>query len=490
MNLSTILSVTVSTIGRIENVIQLDWLGNIIKSLIEGCGSIGVGIIVFTLILKLITLPFDVFSRVSTKKNSVKMEKMRPELEKLQRQYANNNELYQKKMQTLYKENGYSPFSACLPTLLNLIFFIIVIGQFSTYSNYANFNVFCDMSVAYVQAVENYNQTTGTEYIIKGEKDVNFIDLKYLHDNSEYLQSFGFTITENNRYDAEFSLDYTPENVKKLYKAIAEDGYLANSSLSTLVNEDGTYNLELVTDKEKTPEKITNEICDGIVTEYAEAFIRDNIKKVARAAAAEEYRNNDLSFLWVKNIWCQDLPWEHPIKANFTSYNFVKNSGCIASCQASCGGADNRIGNETINDAQYEELTADLAKEKSEPNGYLILVILSIGTMLLSQIVMNKMNKSQMELSSVDGENGSAAMSQKMMTWMMPIMFGFFSFMYTASFSIYMVVSSVFGLLSSIAINFIVDKQFKKLAEKEAHELELKRTGRIKELDNDKKKKK
>ncbi len=489
MNLSTILSVTVSTIGRIENVVQLDWLGNIIKSLIEGCGSIGVGIIVFTLILKLITLPFDVFSRVSTKKNSVKMEKMRPELEKLQRQYANNNELYQKKMQTLYKENGYSPFSACLPTLLNLIFFIVVIGQFSTYSNYANFNVFCDMSVAYVQAVENYNQTTGTEYIIKGEDGVSYIDLKYLHDNSEYLQSFGFTITENNRYDAEFSLDYTPENVKKLYKAIAEDGYLS-SKYQTGENghilEDGTYNSELIGDH--TPESFTNILCDELVSEYAENFNRDNIKKVARAAAAEEYRKNDLSFLWVKNIWCQDLPWEHPIKSNFSSYNFVKSSGCVASCQASCGGVNNRIDN--VSDAQYEELTADLAKEKSEPNGYLILVVLSIGTMLLSQIVINKMNKTQMELSSVDGENGSAAMSQKMMTWMMPIMFGFFSFMYTASFSIYMIVSSAFGLLSSIIINLIVDKQFKNLAEKEAHELELKRTGRIKELDNDKKKKK
>ena len=207
MNLSAILSVTVSTIGQIENVVQLDWLGKIIKSLIEGCGSIGVGIIVFTLILKLITLPFDVFSRVSTKKNAIKMEKMRPELEKLQRQYANNNELYQKKMQSLYKENGYSPFATCLPTLLNLIFFIVVIGQFSTYSNYANFNVFCKMSTAYVSAVDNYNTATGTEYIIKGEDGNNYIDLVYLHENSDYLKAFGFNVTQNNRYDAEFSLE-------------------------------------------------------------------------------------------------------------------------------------------------------------------------------------------------------------------------------------------------------------------------------------------
>jgi YidC/Oxa1 family membrane protein insertase len=133
MNIANILAetgVVISTIGKIENVIELDWLGKIIKSLIEGCNSIGLGIIVFTLILKLITLPLDIFSRVSTKKSSVMMEKMRPELERLQRQYANNKDLYQRKMQDLYKKNNYSPFSACLPTLINLIFFIVVIGQF------------------------------------------------------------------------------------------------------------------------------------------------------------------------------------------------------------------------------------------------------------------------------------------------------------------------------------------------------------------------
>ena len=110
--------------------------------------------------------------------------------------------------------------------------------------------------------------------------------------------------------------------------------------------------------------------------------------------------------------------------------------------------------------------------------------------MLISQIVMNKMNKSQVELSTVEGENGTSAMTQKMMTWMMPLMFGFFSFMYTASFSIYMVVSSLFGLLSTLLINFCVEKGFERQAAKEAHDLDLKRTGRINEIEENKKSKK
>ena len=103
--------------------------------------------------------------------------------------------------------------------------------------------------------------------------------------------------------------------------------------------------------------------------------------------------------------------------------------------------------------------------------------------MLLSQFLAQKQNKTQTELGTVGGANGSAAQSQKMMTWMMPLMFGMFSFMYTASFSIYIVVSSVFSLTSNAIINVLVDKKFERLAKIEAENLELKRTGRIKELE-------
>ena len=71
-----------------------DWLVNIISWLVETCSSVALGVILFTVILKLITLPFDYASRASMRKNSLKMEEMRPELEKLQEQCAGNKELY------------------------------------------------------------------------------------------------------------------------------------------------------------------------------------------------------------------------------------------------------------------------------------------------------------------------------------------------------------------------------------------------------------
>ena len=83
------------------------WLVDIISWLVKIGGSVALGVILFTVLLKLITLPFDYVSRASMRKNSLKMEEMRPELEKLQRQYANNSQLYQQKVMALYKKEGY-----------------------------------------------------------------------------------------------------------------------------------------------------------------------------------------------------------------------------------------------------------------------------------------------------------------------------------------------------------------------------------------------
>ena len=95
--------------------IGLDWLGQCVRAIIESVGIIGVGIICFTLILKAITLPFDVYQRVKTRKQTLIMRNMRDDLDKLQKQYANDKTMYNQKMMELYKKNGYSVFGACLP---------------------------------------------------------------------------------------------------------------------------------------------------------------------------------------------------------------------------------------------------------------------------------------------------------------------------------------------------------------------------------------
>ena len=136
--------------------IGLDWLGKFAQAIIEGVGAIGFGIIVFTIVLKAITLPFDIYQRISMRKQNLVMRAMQPELEKLQKQYANDKNTYNQKMMELYKKNGYSMLGACLPMILSLVILIVAFQGFRTYSQYANLAMYEKMSRVYSEEIYKY----------------------------------------------------------------------------------------------------------------------------------------------------------------------------------------------------------------------------------------------------------------------------------------------------------------------------------------------
>ena len=79
--------------------------------------------------------------------------------------------------------------------------------------------------------------------------------------------------------------------------------------------------------------------------------------------------------------------------------------------------------------------------------------------MILSQFVSMKSQKDQLELQTVDGQG---AQTQKMMMWMMPVMMAFFAFIYSAAFSLYIIVSTLMSTITTVIINKIVDARFAK----------------------------
>ena len=99
------------------------WL---IDALNKGIGNYGVAVICFTLILKLAMSPFDVWQKVVMTKNNRAMERMKPQLEKLQQQYAGNKELYSQKQMELYRKEKYSMLGSCLPSIISLVIFFMV----------------------------------------------------------------------------------------------------------------------------------------------------------------------------------------------------------------------------------------------------------------------------------------------------------------------------------------------------------------------------
>ncbi len=73
-------------------------------------GSYGVALILFTLVLKLIMLPFQ----MKSKKSMIRMNRMSSKMQEIQKKYANNQIKMQEEIQKLYAEQGVNPMSGCL----------------------------------------------------------------------------------------------------------------------------------------------------------------------------------------------------------------------------------------------------------------------------------------------------------------------------------------------------------------------------------------
>ncbi len=415
-------------------------IGNIFAKLILWLvtitSSVAAGVILFTLFLKLITLPFDFISRFSMRKNSLKMEQMRPELEKLQQQYANDKNLYNQKMMALYKKNGYSMFGACLPTIITLVIFIIAINGFTNYSQYQNKKYFYDMSVAYNNVLYAGLEIDGEYIYVNDDNAITIDEDKILTADAASLAEKNIIL---NKTATEFTVQ-TANGYVEYKRDLNENGKAVGEKKFTVLNLTSAIN-----------EKYNNGLKNADGDDFAAAKVKnseltaeDFLSSVGSYMAAETFRNNGSRFLWVKNIWVTDSPMKHPVESSWDAFKKTHAYN------------DNDIESEK---GGYTKLIAGLSDEVAAPNGYFILVALTALSSLLMQFVMGKSQKAQMELQTVDGQG---AQTQKIMMWMMPIMMAVFAFMYTAAFSIYIILSSIISLLTTLLINLIADKKFKK----------------------------
>lgn len=103
-------------------------MNEFLKGILDGINSLlgnyGWSIIVFTLLIKLVLMPFDYKSRVGMRKTT----KIQPQVAALQKKYANDKDKLNTKMAELYKKEGVNPLSSCLPMLLT---FPILIAMFN-----------------------------------------------------------------------------------------------------------------------------------------------------------------------------------------------------------------------------------------------------------------------------------------------------------------------------------------------------------------------
>ena len=83
-------------------------------------------LILITVIIKLIMVPFDFINRYTSKKSSRIQNEMKPELEKINAKYASDPNLKNQKTMELYKSHNYSVMGTCFGMLIYLAFTLIV----------------------------------------------------------------------------------------------------------------------------------------------------------------------------------------------------------------------------------------------------------------------------------------------------------------------------------------------------------------------------
>ena len=438
MELFNLLDKAIPLFGQTYDV-SLNLIARLIRWLISSVGIVGVGIILFSLVLKFIVLPFDVYQRISMRKQNQKMKDQQERMEKLQKQYANDKQMYNQKLMEMYKENGISMFSSCLPMILSMFIFIVAINAFNAYAQYSAIENYNMMVGAYNAEIRSYCPDLAKENVALAGNEI-VVKSNDADDYIYYTLAKPETVTEVNDDLVAYIGAQIEQNAVTNYQIdVAKVKASAlMSEISTLVNEE-------VTEEQAMYDYFVGKAQEAVKTVYENE---------------ENGVQTKTKFLWIKNIWMTDASHKHPMQS-YTDFEAAakREKFRVGEDKISFSDINTKTGTIVYSEEAYNQITAKLTVQKEQANGYYILIILSIGTILLQQFVTMRSQKEQQKFSTVDGQGAS---QQKMMMFMMTGMFAIFSFMYSAAFSIYMITSNVFSLLSTLIINKLVDKKLEK----------------------------
>ena len=104
---------------NIADIIQVPF-GMLLNFLYELTTNYGVALILFAVVVKLVLFPASAMS----KKSTMKMSRLTPRIQEIQKKYANDQQKQSQAMQALYKEEGVSMGGGCLWSLLPLLVLI------------------------------------------------------------------------------------------------------------------------------------------------------------------------------------------------------------------------------------------------------------------------------------------------------------------------------------------------------------------------------
>ena len=127
-------------------------------------------VVLFTILLRLVMSPADIVSR----KAMQKQQAAQPYIAKIQKRYAGNPQVMQKKLSEFNKKHGISMLKGCLPMLITWPLFIIFLDAMNYWGYVSNINIFlqADLPDRVERAIHTYHHDPqGAEsMVIKTDK--------------------------------------------------------------------------------------------------------------------------------------------------------------------------------------------------------------------------------------------------------------------------------------------------------------------------------
>lgn len=383
----------------------------IITDVFHFIGNYGLRVIFITVLLKLLLSPIDFFTRRTNKINADKTEQMKPELEKLQKQYANNPTELQRRRMALNKKYGYNAMGACLPMLVTMFVFITLFGGFTDTAKVLNVRMYEGVTHEYIMY---YVPATTGEWPKGTDNPGGEIDINYYiglanQQNDEWIDYEIGLLRDSKEHK-----DKTDEELSELFRI--------NKNISHIVRGDGIFTQENIASGQDLNEQYK------LVSQY---IAQGEVLNIYNTQEKEE-------FLWIKNVWRPDT-WSNPIYdktafKNLTGRGDSYGNGVYGLTQDSPKPDYNSI---------MGRVRADYA---GQWNGWLILVAASVGLNFLNQFIMGRQQKLNQ-----DPTQKSMMGSMKIMMFMMPVMIGMFALSQSAAFTIYMTTNALMTLIINLA---------------------------------------
>lgn len=419
-------------------------VGKLVRLMHEWIGNYGWTVVVFTVFLKVIMLPLDFWQRYSTRKSAAKMQKIQPLLEAIDKRYGANTPRANEEKQKLYKKQGYSMLSSCLPMIISMIVFFVMFAGLREYSTYSTIKTFEKLS-------NDYYRVYTEELIEQGGENAEIYQAKY---NSEYENKIkeltakledGKTLPDSDKSFAELfakiqGVMAVNQNITAKTTSSDDSVKAEGAALSTLNN-----NAEALARKTIQVEYIGGKLPTKVIS------IADNEYEYGNVEA----KGIQESWLWIQNVWQPDT-WDTVMPP----YTGGMNANSFSQ-QIDMTGYPNDMGEATYNIIRQEILKTGIRGTEGKWNGLMILPILSIGLSFLSMFVSQLMEKKNRK-GEVVQQNQQQAATNKTMMILMPLMMAYFGFIYTGAFAIYMVFNYMISIVSTVALRIPVEKLVEK----------------------------